>query len=99
MSLSEREKNYWNSATTEDMDKVDIIAEKLMSTYKYDRVTASKLAVRVYLQQNPDKFNQEGGNYKKHKTLKRKHTSKKHRKNTNKSKKYKRTRYHRKIKK
>ena len=98
MSLSEREKNYWNNATTEDMNEVDVIAEKLMSTYKYDRQTASKLAVRVYLQQNPDKY-QSGGNYKKHKTLKKKHSSKKHRKITSKSRKHKRSRYHRKSKK
>jgi hypothetical protein len=99
MSLSEREKNYWNNATTEDMDKVQVIEEKLVSVYNYDKVKASKLAVILYLKANPDKFNQTGGRYKKHKTLKRKHSSKKHRKNTNKSRKHKRSRYHRKSKK
>jgi hypothetical protein len=101
-NLSEREKNYWASATHEDMDKVDVIEEKLRSTYNYDKATAAKLAVRLYLKQNPDKFNQEnqeGGRYKKHKTFKRKHSSKKHRKKTYKSRKYKRSRYHRKSKK
>jgi hypothetical protein len=92
-NLKEREKNYWSSATHEDMDRVDELTKAIMNKYSFDRQTASKKALQLYLIENPDKF-QSGGNYKKHKTLKRKH-----RKITNKSKKLKRTRYHRKSKK
>ena len=98
MSLSEREKNYWNNATMEDMDRVDELTKVIMSKYSLDKETASKKAVQLFLIKNPGKY-QSGGRYKKHKTFKRKHSSKKHRKNTNKSRKYKRSRYHRKSKK
>lgn len=94
-NLKERENKYWASATMEDMDRVDELTKVIMSKYSFDKQTASKKALQLFLIKNPDKY-QSGGNYKKHKSLKRKHSSKKHRKFTNKSKKHKRTRYHRK---
>lgn len=97
-NLKERENKYWTSATMEDMDRVDELTKVIMSKYSLDRQTASKKALQLFLIKNPDKY-QSGGNYKKHKSLKRKHISKKHRKFTNKSKKHKRTRYHRKSNK
>ena len=97
-NLEEREKIFWTSATHQDMDRVDELTKVIMSKYKLDKQTASKKAVQLFLIKNPDRF-QSGGKYKKHKTLKRKHGSKKHRKITNKSKKNKRTRYHKKTKK
>ena len=77
------------------MDRVDELTKVIMSKYKLDKQTASIAAVQLFLIKNPDRF-QSGGKYKKHKTLKRKHSSKKHRKFTNKRKKHNRTRYHRK---
>ena len=94
-NLEEREKKYRTSATHEDMDRVDELTKVIMSKYKLDKQTASIAAVQLFLIKNPDRF-QSGGKYKKHKTLKRKHSSKKHRKFTNKRKKHNRTRYHRK---
>ena len=94
--LTEREKKYYSSATMEDMDKVDDLARAIMNKNpSFNRQTASKTALLLFLKANPTKY-QSGGKYKKHKSLKRKHSSKKHRKFTNKSKKHKRTRYHRK---
>ena len=79
------------------MNRVDELTKVIMSKYLLDRQTASKKALQLFLIKNPNKYKyQSGGKYKKHKTLKRKHSSKKHRKFTNKSKKHKRTRYHRK---
>jgi hypothetical protein len=94
-NLEERKKKYWKSATMEDMDRVDELTKAIMNKLSFDKQTASKKALELFLKTNPNKY-QSGGKYKKHKSLKRKHSSKKHRKFTNKSKKHKRTRYHRK---
>jgi hypothetical protein len=88
--MAARIKLFYNTATMEDMDRVDELTKVIMNKYSFDKQTASKKALQLFLIKNPGKY-QSGGNYKKHKTLKRKH-----RKFTNKSKKHKRTRYHRK---
>jgi hypothetical protein len=95
MDLEKRVKNYFKKATHAQMDEVDDRARTILAENSdYSRREADRKALRDYLNDNPDLFTQEGGNYKKHKTLKRKH-----RNINNKSKKYKRTRYHRKSKK
>ena len=92
--MRERIKLFFETASMEDMDRVDAITRAIMNTNPaYSRQTASSIAITKFLLRYPEKYAlpTTGGNYKKHKTLKRKH-----RKFTNKSKKHKRTRYHRK---
>jgi len=92
--MKERIKLFYSTATMEDMNIVDTVQEIIMQLNPaYSRQTAASVALQKFLLKNPDKYAlpKTGGNYKKHKTLKRKH-----RKFTNKSKKHKRTRYHRK---
>ena len=95
--MAARMRVFYSSATMEDMDKVEKIMEEVIMTqfpqYRNDPRVAGRLALNIFLLANPEKYAlpKTGGNYKKHKTLKRKH-----RKFTNKSKKHKRTIYHRK---
>jgi hypothetical protein len=92
--MKERIKLFYSTATQEDLDTVDNVEEMIMQLIPaYSRQTAASIALQKFLLKNPDKYAlpKTGGNYKKHKTLKRKH-----RKFTNKSKKHKRTIYHRK---
>ena len=95
--MMKRIKLFYETATMEDLDIVDRMEREILRTCPaYSRQTASSESITKFLLRYPDKytFPRTGGNYKKHKTLKRKH-----RKFTNKSKKNKRTRYHRKSKK
>ncbi len=93
--MMKRIKLFYGTATMGDLDIVDRMEREILHTCPaYSRQTASSQAITKFLLTNPNKYTLTGGNYKKHKTLKRKH-----RKFTNKSKKNKRTRYHRKSKK
>ena len=89
-NLEERKKIFYRTATHKEMDQVQILAMTLIKIQPtLTRQSADSLALQLFLINNPDRF-QSGGKYKKHKTLKRKHSSKSSKKNHN------RTRYHRK---